>query len=130
MTDVFAQTLTQWPVEAQAQFYEMRALILNAAAEADVGPIEESLKWREPAWRPKRAKQGTTLRLNWHANLPSPIALFVGCQTTLCATIQDIYPTEFIYESNRGLRLKLGEPLPEKAIDHRARMAFTYHCKT
>ncbi len=130
MTDVFAQTLTQWPVEAQAQFNEMRALILNAAAEADVGPIEESLKWREPAWRPKRAKQGTTLRLNWHANLPSTIALFVGCQTTLSATMQDIYPTEFIYESNRGLRLKLGEPLPEQAIDHLARMAFTYHRKT
>ena len=130
MTDVFAQTLTQWPVEAQAQFNEMHALILNAAAEADVGPIEESLKWREPAWRPKRAKQGTTLRLNWHANLPSTIALFVGCQTTLSATMQDIYPTEFIYESNRGLRLKLGEPLPKQAIDHLARMAFTYHRKT
>ena len=130
MTDVFAQTPTQWPVEAQAQFNEMRALILNAAAEADVGPIEESLKWREPAWRPKRAKQGTTLRLNWHANLPSTIALFVGCQTTLSATMQDIYPTEFIYESNRSMRLKLGEPLPEQAIDHLARMAFTYHRKT
>lgn len=130
MTDVFAQTLSQWPIAAQKQFNEMRALILNAAAEADVGPVEESLKWREPAWRPKRAKQGTTLRLNWHANLPSTIALFVGCQTTLSATMQDIYPADFIYESNRGLRLKLGEPLPEQAIDHLARLAFTYHRKT
>ncbi|WP_298857243.1 DUF1801 domain-containing protein [uncultured Sulfitobacter sp.] len=130
MTDAFETILATWPPEARAQFNEMRALILKAAAEADVGPIEESLKWREPAWRPKRAKQGTTLRLNWHANLPSTIALFVGCQTTLSATMKDIYPTDFIYESNRGLRLKLGEPLPEQAIDHLARLAFTYHRKS
>lgn len=64
MIDVFETTLKSWPAEARAQFNEMRVLILNAAAEAEVGPIEESLKWREPSWRPKRAKQGTTLRLN------------------------------------------------------------------
>lgn len=129
MSDVFETTLAAWPVEARTEFEQMRTIILRAAAEADVGPIEESLKWREPAWRPKRAKQGTTLRLNWHANLPSTIALFVGCQTTLSATIREIYPTDFHYESNRGLRLKLGEPLPEQAIDHLARLAFTYHQK-
>lgn len=130
MTDIFEKTLATWPAEARTQFTEMRELILKAGQEADVGPIEESLKWREPAWRPKRAKQGTTLRLNWHANLPSTIALFVGCQTTLSATMREIYPTDFHYETNRGLRLKLGDPLPEQAIDHLARMAFTYHRKT
>ena len=44
--------------------------------------------------------------------------------------MREIYPTAFYYESNRGLRLKLGDPLPEQAIDHLARMAFTYHRKT
>jgi hypothetical protein len=130
MTDVFEQTIAVWPTEARAQFFNMRALILNAAQEADVGPIEESLKWRVPAWRPKRAKQGTTLRLNWNANLPSTIALFVGCQSSLSTTMREIYPTAFHYEANRGLRLKLGEPLPEQAIDHLARLVFTYHRKT
>ncbi len=130
MTDVFEQTLSTWPIEARAQFNNIRALILDAARGVDSGPVEESLKWREPAWRPKRARQGTTVRLSWSANLPNTIALFVDCKTTLSATMQEIYPTAFHYESNRGLRLKLGEPLPEQAIDHLARLAFTYHRKT
>lgn len=130
MTDVFAQTIALWPEDARRQFTDIRAIILNAAREAEVGPVEESLKWREPAWRPKRAKQGSTLRLNWSSNLPSTIALFAGCKTTLSATMQEIYPTDFKYESNRGLRLDLGAPLPRQAIDHLARLTFTYHCKS
>lgn len=129
MADIFEHTLTAWPRDARAQFNEMRTLILNAAAAADVGRVEESLKWREPAWRPARPNQGTTLRLCWQAKFPGTIALFVGCKTTLSATMQEIYPTAFQYESNRGLRLVLGEPLPEQAIDHLARLAFTYHRK-
>lgn len=108
----------------------MRKLILTAAQSADAGPIEESLKWREPAWRPVRTKQGTTLRLCWQKNLPSTIALFVGCKTTLSATMQELYPTAFQYESNRGMRLDLAAPVPEQAISHLATLAFTYHRKT
>lgn len=127
MTHPFTDTLASWPKPAQKQFTEIRALILNAAAEADVGPIEESLKWGQPAWRPKRARTGSTLRLNWQDNSPQSIAIFVDCKTTLSATIREIYPDDFEYESNRALRLRLGAALPVQAIDHLARLTFTYH---
>lgn len=108
----------------------MRALILSAAQDAEVGPIEESLKWGQPAWRPKRPRQGSTLRLSWQDNAPQTLALFVDCKTTLSATMRDIYPLEFEYESNRALRLQIGVPLPTQAIDHLARLTFTYHRKS
>lgn len=129
MTDPFEQTLNAWPPEARDQFNQLRSLILNAAQDADVGEVEESLKWRQPAWRPKRPRQGSTLRLNWDEKLPQTIALFVDCKTTLSAEMFAAYPYDFEYESNRAMRLRLGAPLPEQAIRHLVKRTFTYHRK-
>lgn len=129
MTDPFAATIAPWPAHIRAQFHEIRALILAAAEDAGVGPLSESLKWGQPAWRPKRAHQGSTLRLMWQENAPEPLALFVNCKTSLAATMENIYPTEFIYENNRALRFPAGHPLPVQAIDHLARLTFAYHRK-
>ncbi|KIN72956.1 hypothetical protein Z949_2138 [Sulfitobacter guttiformis KCTC 32187] len=43
--------------------------------------------------------------------------------------MQEVYPTVFQYESNRALRLGLGDPLPVEALDHLVRLTFTYHRK-
>lgn len=129
MDDPFADTLAAWPVEARAQFAEIRALILDAAKEADAGPIAESLKWGQPSWRPARPRQGSTLRLDWQDKLPHTLVLFVDCKTNLSATMQEIYPSEFQYETTRALRMTLGDTLPRQAIDHLARLTFTYHRK-
>lgn len=129
MTDPFATTLAQWPADAQARFAHIRTLILRAAQEADIGPLSESLKWGQPAWRPVRPRQGSTVRLMWEAKSPQTLALYVDCKTTLCATMQEIYPADFQYENNRALHFQLDAPLPEQAIDHLARLTFTYHRK-
>jgi hypothetical protein len=130
MTNPFAATIAFWPPHIRAQFQEIRTLILAAAQGAAVGPISESLKWGQPAWRPKRARQGSTLRLMWQENTPASLALFVDCKTSLSATMEEIYPTEFIYENNRALRLPAGRPLPAQAIDHLARLTFAYQRKS
>lgn len=130
MTDPFEQTLAAWPPTARAQFQQMRALIVDAAHAADVGEVEESLKWGQPAWRPKRARTGSTLRLHWDAKTPQTIALFVDCKTTLGAEMFAAYPYDFKYESNRAMRLHLGAPLPQQAIAHLAQRTFTYHRKS
>ncbi|KEJ89461.1 hypothetical protein [Sulfitobacter donghicola] len=129
MTHVFTPTISQWPALQQKQFEEIRKLILAAAKDANVGPVEESLKWGQPAWRPKRPRQGSTLRLNWQGIPSHPLVLYVDCKTTLSATMREIYPTEFEYEKNRGLGLPDGSPLPLQAIDHLARLTFCYHQK-
>jgi hypothetical protein len=129
MTDPFKDTIATWPAEARRSFGRMRALILAAGAQADVGPLTESLKWGQPAWRPTRPKQGSTLRLNWTEKSPSTLVLHVDCKTTLATTMREIYPTEFRYESNRALHLDIGARWPVQAIDHLARLTFRYHLK-
>jgi hypothetical protein len=129
MTTPFDSTIASWPAPARDQFNDMRALILKAAQDADVGPLDESLKWGQPAWRPRRARQGSTLRLNWQDSAPQSLTLYVDCKTTISDTMRDIYPTEFEYETNRALRVPIGAPLPIQAIDHLARLTFTYHRK-
>ena len=129
MTHPFTQTIAAWPDAARTQFNVIRTLILAAAQDADAGPLAESLKWGQPAWRPTRARQGSTLRLMWQDTSPQTIALYVDCKTTISATMREIYPSEFQYENNRGLRMVLSAPLPEQAIDHLARLTFTYHRK-
>ncbi len=130
MTHPFSHTISEWPVQARDQFNNIRELILIAAQEADVGPVEENLKWGQPAWRPKRPRQGSTLRLSWQDKTPQALTLYVDCKTTLSATMREIYPLEFEYETNRALRLPIGVLLPLQAIDHLARLTFTYHRKS
>ncbi len=127
MTDPFAETLRHWPDPAANAFREIRTVILDAAAQAGAGPLSESLKWGQPAWRPTRPRQGSTLRLMWQDRSPQSLALYVDCKTTLAETMREIYPTEFEYEKNRGLHLRLDSPLPMQAIEHLARLTFTYH---
>lgn len=129
MSDPFEATIALWPQDARHTFGTIRSLILNAAAQAEAGPLTESLKWGQPAWRPTRRNQGSTLRLMWQPNPAGPLVMYVDCKTTLSRTMQEIYPSEFMYESNRGLRILLDRPLPEHAIDHLARLTFTYHGK-
>lgn len=130
MTDhPFEQTTHNWPQQAQDTFATLRTLILAAAKDASAGEIEESLKWRQPAWRPKAPRTGSTLRVNWSAASPLTIALFVDCKTTLAAEMFAAYPYDFQYEANRAMRLDLGAALPKAAISHLAQRTFTYHRK-
>jgi uncharacterized membrane protein (UPF0182 family) len=74
--------------------------------------------------------QGSTLRLNWSGKSPRTLVFYVNCKTTLSETMRALYPTEFKYESNRALHLRLHCQWPEQAIDHLARLTFRYHLKT
>lgn len=129
MTHPFTETIAAWPDTARTQFTTIRTLILAAAKDADAGPLTESLKWQQPAWRPTRPRQGSTLRLMWQDTSPQSIALYVDCKTTISETMREVYPADFKYEKNRGLHLPLDATLPVQAIDHLARLTFTYHKK-
>ncbi|MEP2920237.1 MAG: hypothetical protein ABJP06_05890 [Sulfitobacter sp.] len=130
LPDPITRTTALWPAEARLKFTDIRALILEAGARADIGPLTESLKWGQPAWRPDRPRKGSTLRLNWSDKLPRTLALFVDCKTTLAAEIFAAYPDDFQYESNRAMRMQLNAPLPKDAIAYLAHATFTYHQNT
>lgn len=107
---------------------ELRRLILTTAAETPgVGPLVETLKWGEPAYRPKAPRTGTTVRINAVKGAPDQYAAYFHCQTTLVESFRLLYPDQFRFEGDRALILPLGATVPEAAFRHCVALALTYH---
>lgn len=119
--------IATWSAPATAMAQACRAVFLDVAQEADVGPLEESLKWGQPAWRPTKPRMGSTLRMDWDAGAPGQLALFVDCKTDLAARMRDLYPDLPGNDGQRRIVIDLDAPLPEQAVAHLAEMTFGYH---
>ena len=77
-----AARFAAFPDPVRTSLVEMRALILAVAAEdARIGALEECLKWDQPAYLPKRARVGTTLRID--ATGDDRYAIYFHCQSRL-----------------------------------------------
>ncbi|MBM2291242.1 DUF1801 domain-containing protein [Sulfitobacter pseudonitzschiae] len=126
--DPFNQTTARWPAAARARFDSLRAAILSAAHDASVGPVTESLKWGQPAWRPATPRSGSTLRLNWSPEVPEVLTLYVDCKTDLAQRMVSLYP-DLPNDGRRALALPLEGPAVTEAVAHLAAMTFTYHRK-
>lgn len=105
----------------------LRRLILDAAAEAGVGDLVETLKWGEPAYRPARPRTGTTVRINALKGSVDGYALYVHCQTSLMDQYRLLYPDDFTFDGQRALLFSTERPVPEAALKHCIALALTYH---
>lgn len=122
-----AAVLDGMPPTMRARLTELRGLILETAAKTEgVGALVETLKWGEPAYRPKAPRTGTTVRMNAVKGSDSACALYFHCQTSLVETFRELYPA-LRYEGNRALLLDIRAPLPREAVAHCVALAFTYH---
>ncbi|WP_299148508.1 hypothetical protein [uncultured Tateyamaria sp.] len=116
-----------WPDTAQHHFGAMRALFLDVAAQADIGPLEESLKWGQPAWRPRKPRTGSTLRLDWSRAAPDRLMAYVDCKTDLADQMAARFPCAFHNDGRRSLGFDLDTDLPTDAVRQLAHLTFTYH---
>jgi hypothetical protein len=114
-----------YPQALRQKLLALRELVFEAAADADAAPLEESLKWGQPAYRPKVANTGTTVRLD--ATKSGGYALYIHCQTTLAAQFRDLYPKRFRYEGDRALLFEAGEDPPREELRHCIALALSYH---
>lgn len=119
--------ISGWSDTAQAAAWTCRTLFHRIAQERNLGTLEESLKWGQPAWRPARPRTGSTLRMDWHTETPERLDLFVDCKTDLAARMADLYPDLPFNDGRRHLAIDLVWPLPEQALAHLAELTFTYH---
>ncbi len=118
------QVVLKWPQAAQRVYHHLRQIVFDtAASNSAVAPLNEDLKWGEPAFL---TKTGTTLRIAWKAQHPDQIGLFVICHTDLLDQIRALYPQAFRYEGTRALYLTLASAIPEQAVAHLASRAQTY----
>lgn len=118
--------ITRWPASAQLQLQSMRTVFHNVAEAAEVGPLDESLKWGQPAWRPRSPRTGSTLRLNWSAADPARITAYVDCKTDLAAQMQLRFPDLSGNDGRRALHFDLLAPDAD-SLWQLAFLTFTYH---
>lgn len=114
------------PPRARARLLDLRKLIFDTAAELKLDPVEESLKWGEPAYR---TPSGSSVRLGWKAKTPNEAALLFICTTDLVERFRALYPERFRFSGNRALLFDLTSRLPEKPLKHCIGLALTYHVK-
>lgn len=122
-----AAKFASYPPEARKALLALREIAWETARSLpDLGEIEETLKWGEPAYA-SRSKTGSTFRMDWKARAPGSYALYFNCQTDLIETFKTLFPNDFVFEGNRALVFKLGEAIPADSVSFCMAAAFTYH---
>ena len=112
------------PEAVRARLYGLRAMAFAAAEATGTLPLEESLKWGQPAFRPKAPRTGTTLRLGWRAEA---CTLFVPCQTDLLDQYRARFAGLFAFDGDRAVHVPVAPGRDEAALQQMMAMALTYH---
>ncbi len=134
MTDEIPEpTRSAWqdlPEQLAERLVQLRQLVLEAASENPaIGPLEETVKWGEPAFLTAATGSGTTVRINRHKKSPDKYAFYVHCQTDLIERYRQLYEGELTFDSNRAVVFDSREELPVDAVKHCIGMALTYHLR-
>ncbi len=115
-----------YPSALRKKLLALRQLILDTAAQTQgVGPLEECLKWGEPAYV-TRSKSGSTVRIDRKKN-QDRYAIYFNCNTTLVDTFRSLFPHSFHFEGNRALVFDMKDALPGEELGFCIAMALTYH---
>ncbi len=118
-----------YPSVVRRQLLALREVVFRTAASIpEVGVIEETLKWGEPAYVTKNGT-GSTVRMDWKAKSPDQYGMYFHCQTNLVESFRSMFPNDFVFEGNRALIFKVGERIPIDAVSVCIAASLTYHLK-
>ena len=123
-------TLSGLPDHLKEKLFSLRELILETAVENPaIGPLEETLKWGEPAFLTSATKAGTTVRINRHNKDNNQYAIYVHCRTDLLDRYRQLYSDTLTFDGDRAVVFNIAEKPPLEAVKHCIAMALTYHLK-
>ncbi len=123
-----AEKFEAYPPAIRSRLLVLRSLILETADNTDgVGPLEETLKWGEPAYVTSQSKSGSTVRIGWKRSQPSQYAMYFHCRTNLIETFRALFPDELRFEGNRAIVFDKTDSLPEDPLRFCIAAALTYH---
>ena len=106
----------------------LRQLIFDVAAKKkEVGELEETLKWGEPAYLTSQTKSGSLIRIDVKKSDPSKYAMYFHCQTNLVNSFKTLFPDTFSYEKNRAIIFDENDRVPVNELRTCIAMALTYH---
>jgi hypothetical protein len=104
---------------------QLKALVCEVAADrAEIGPLEESLKWGEQSFTPARRNVGSSVRIAPRPN--GDTALMFICHTNLVEEFRELYPDVLSYEDNRAIVIGKGSAPDRQALSHCIALALTY----
>ena len=95
-----------------------------------MGPLQETLKWGEPAVVTAQSKSGSTIRIAWKQARPTQYAMYFNCQTTLVDSFKTMFPTAFKFDGNRAWVFAENDEVPVEALRICVEMALIYNSKT
>ena len=108
-------------------FDQLKSIIFETAEQTPViGELEESLKWGEPSFTPKKKNVGSSVRL---AQREDAVAMRFICTTKLVDRFQEIYPDDFEFENGRALVFRPDQQIPKDQLKHCIAMALTNKLK-
>lgn len=114
-----------YPAQMHERLLILRQLILETAGElADVGIVEETLKWGEPSYV---TKGGSPIRIDWKPAKSEQYAMFFNCQTMLVSTFKALYSDDFTFEGNRAIVFHKNDDIEIDALKHCISLALRYH---
>ncbi len=128
-SDDTLNVLESMPSIATGALMRMREIILDVGETDVVGGVEETLKWNQPAYLPRKAKVGTTIRLGFDEKNDRCV-LYGHCQSTLIDQWRDRYADTFEFVGNRALTFSVHEPIPEDEFSDCVWLALTYHTRS
>lgn len=112
--------------EARKGLLALRALIFDVAAEFPaVGPVEEALRWGQPAYLTPETKSGSTIRLGVPKG--ARFGLFVHCQSRLIPEYLTMYPAWDRVEGTRALLFDHANEVEPMRHGWLIKRALTYH---
>ena len=123
-----SSALAGYPAPVRKRLLQLRQIIVKTSRTLDIGEVVETTKWGEPAYLPKKARVGTTLRIGTKRDDEQTYRLYVNCQTSLIETFKTLFP-ELEYEGNRGVVFPVNEAPPADVISMIVEATLTYHLR-
>ena len=123
-----ARAFKTYPAPMRRRLLRLRQLILDTAAAAGVGRLEETLRWGEPAYVTATGS-GSTIRIDRRRQNPKQYAISFHCRTTLVGTFRTAFPDTFTFEGNRAIVFDEGDPVPVRELAVCIETALTYYRK-
>jgi len=122
-----ANVFDAYPKAVRGKMLHLRQLVFDTAVElANVGQVEETLKWGEPSYM---VKGGSTVRMDWKESTPTQYALYFHCQTKLVDTFKELYRKQLNCQGNRAIVFDINQKVPDEIVKHCIGLSLTYHSR-
>jgi hypothetical protein len=100
--------------------------VARVFARLDVGRLDETLRWGEPAYVTTTGS-GSTIRIDRRRKDPTQYAMYFHCRTSLVDYFRAAFPDTFTFDGNRAIVFDGGDRVPVRALTVCITAALTYH---